>query len=268
MIPSDELKNIRVRLGLSIRDVEEFAQKIAVREENNEYRISNAFLSQIENGESTPSIFKLISLSAIYGTKYTDLLRIFGADIERISLHQLSIGSPDTHIAEFEIYDEERSVAFPVQFDPSFKLEKTALVSRIVEIWGEVPVALLQHLNLRQLKYGFIGLKDFTLYPLLRPGSFVQIDDRRRQYQTAPWRSEYERPIYFVELRDGYACSWCELQSGTLTLIPHPLSPCKIRQFRYPRDAEIVGRVTGVAMRVVDSPNQRPEDLSRLPAHT
>ena len=90
------------------------------------------------------------------------------------------------------------------------------------------------------------------MYPLLRPGSFVQIDTELRKFQALPWRTEYDRPIYFVELRDGYACSWCEIQDRELLLMPHPLSHCKIRRFVYGAEAEIVGRVTAVAMRLND----------------
>jgi len=45
----------------------------------------------------------------------------------------------------------------------------------MVELWGEVPIALIQHLDIRHSQYGYVGLEDYTLYPLLRPGSFVQM---------------------------------------------------------------------------------------------
>src|SRR5258707_391070 len=72
-----------------------------------------------------------------------------------------------------------------------------------------------------------------TLYPLLRPGSFVQIDPSVRKVQPMRWRTEFDRPIYFVELRDGDACSWCELQDGHLLLLPHPLSPRGVRRLAH-----------------------------------
>jgi hypothetical protein len=81
----------------------------------------------------------------------------------------------------------------------------------------------------------------------------VQINQKIRKVQSSKWRTEYDRPMYFVELRDGYACSWCELQGSQLLLVPHPLSPCNIRQYAFGNDAEIVGQVTAVAMRVVDT---------------
>jgi hypothetical protein len=37
-----------------------------------------------------------------------------------------------------------------------------------------------------------------------------------------------------------------------LTLIPHPLSGQLTRTFRYPNEAEVVGRITGVAMQITE----------------
>ncbi len=135
----------------------------------------------------------------------------------------------------------------------------------MVEIWGEVPIALIQHLDLKHGLYGYIGLDDLTLYPLLRPGSFVQIDRTVRKVHPLKWRTEYDRPIYFIELRDGYACSWCEQNGNQLLLVPHPLSPCSIRSFQQGGDAEIVGQVTGVAMRIVDAEERRSGGSAKLP---
>lgn len=135
----------------------------------------------------------------------------------------------------------------------------------MVEIWGEVPIALIQKLDVRHCQYGYIGLGDYTMYPLLRPGSFVQVDSQARRCQAADWRTEFDRPIYFIELRDSYACSWCEVRGSQITLIPHPLSACRIRQFAYPDDAEIVGQVTAVAMRLLANAEESPADPPRSP---
>jgi transcriptional regulator with XRE-family HTH domain len=263
--PGEQLKGIRVRLGITTREVEELSRKIADAEGNPEFYISNAWLTQVENKESIPSIYKVFSLSVIYRTKYTDLLKLFGIDLEKISKHEWLTAPEKTHLTPLEVYDTDRTITFPVRFDRGFNVEKTNLLSRMVEIWGEVPIALIQNLDIRHSQYGYIGLKDYTLYPMLRPGSFVQIDQRVNRVHPFSWRTEYDRPIYFVELRDGYACSWCELHGNQLTLIPHPLSPCGIRQFIYSTEAEIVGRVTGVAMRIIDSGDHVQGETARLP---
>src|SRR5271163_34024 len=257
--PGEQLRDIRLRLGITVREVAEESQKIAESERNPEFAISNPWLSQLENSSSV--------LSIIYRFRFIDLLGLFGVNLQKLPERQLAASSPNTHLVTIEDPDPEKTVSFPIQFDRGFNFDSTNLLSRMVEIWGDVPIALIQRLDIRHGKYGYIGLQDMTMYPLLRPGSFVQIDTELRKYQALPWRTEYDRPIYFVELRDGYACSWCEIQDRELLLMPHPLSHCKIRRFVYGAEAEIVGRVTAVAMRLndpagnVDSPAALPKRI-------
>jgi hypothetical protein len=54
----------------------------------------------------------------------------------------------------------------------------------------------------------------------------------------------------FADTRTGYACGWIEIKNGVLELIPHPDSGVPTRTFRYPGEVDVVGRVTGVAMRI------------------
>jgi len=148
---------------------------------------------------------------------------------------------------------EGETIVVPLRSQADLKLDRTNLLSRLVEIWGEVPIRLIQHLDLRKSVYGLIGMSDFTMYPILRPGSIVQIDASQQKISTVKWQNEHERPIYFIELRGEYICSWCEIREGHLLAVPYPNSKCEIRRFVYPRDAEIVGRVTGVAMRLTET---------------
>ncbi len=265
----DRLKRLRTSLGITTRGVEERSRRVAKQEGNEEFYISNAWLTQIENRHSLPSIYKIISLSIIYRIGLPDLLLIFGVDLEKIAKYQSLTQLDRTHLTNLQVYGSDRSITFPVRFDPGFTLERTSLLSRMVETWGEVPIAVIQHLDLRHSQYGYIGLEDYTMYPLLRPGTFVQVDEGVNRIQKSSWRTEFDRPIYFVELRHGYACSWCEMNGNQLSLVPHPLSPAAIRHFNYPNEAEIVGRVTAVAMRIVDEvPNSsdgRPARHSALP---
>lgn len=264
MRPGDQLRELRNRLSITTREVEEFSRTIAEDRQNEEFYISNAWLTQLENKNSIPSIYKLFSLSVIYRTKFQDLLATFGIDLNSSVRYQLALPLQKTHLVSYETPEPEKAVTFPVRFDKSFNLETTSLISRMVELWGEVPLALLQKLDVRHCQYGFIGLEDYTMYPLLRPGCFVQIEEQPGRMPDRDWRTEFDRPIYFVELRDGYACSWCEVRGTQLTLVPHPLSKCLIRQFAYPADAEIVGQVTGVAMRLLPT-DESGADLPRLP---
>ena len=266
MRSGERFREMRQRVGITTREAEESSRRIAEAEGNAEFFISNGWLTQVENNTSSiPSVHKLYSLAVIYRVKFTDLLLAFGVDLEKMATYQHLTPLPKTHTARLDVYDMERSVSFPVRFDPGLAPEKTNLLSRMVEIWGEIPLALLEQLNLRHKMYGYIGLADYTMYPLIRPGSFVQIDDRQNKVKKVPWRTEFDRPIYFVEFRKGYACSWCELRGGRLTLIPHPLSPASVSEYACPTEAEIVGRVTAVAMCLLNSSPASAGDPPRLP---
>ena len=83
------------------------------------------------------------------------------------------------------------------------------------------------------------------------------------------WRSEYERPIYFVETREGFTCCWCSLKGDHMILQPHPLSPVAVRVLRHPQEAEVLGQVVGIALKLgewlpVDSlSDAKPESKER-----
>ena len=247
----ERLKALRESLGLTTRDVEEKSQKIAEDRHSREYYVSHAWVTDIENGKFTPSIYKFHTFGTIYNRRATELMSYFGMPLGDLSRYRMSIGVPKTHLLDTGSDLEIEKVSLPVQFKQDFRLEKTNLLARVVEKWDEIPVGFLQHLDLRKSVYGYIGLEDYTLFPLIRPGSLVKIDANQRKISTEKWNTEFDRPIYFVELRNGYVCSWCQVDRGQLIVIPHPHSHQDVRRFDYPSQAEIVGRVTGVAMRIV-----------------
>ena len=251
MQPGKSLKELRARLGITVREVEEQSQKIAEAQGNPEFFVSNHWLTKLENTDRVPSIHKLFSLSAVYRVKISDLLPMFGIDQSLLQKYQIETAPQSTQLINVEDLDSAKAITFPVRFDPGFHARETNLLSRMVQVWGEVPVSLLRQLDIRRNRYGYIGLEDRTMYPLLRPGSFVLIDENVRDVDPSHWRAEFDRPIYFIELRAGYACCWCEIKGDELLLVPHPLSSQPHRRFSV-REAEIVGQVTAIATRIVD----------------
>ena len=101
-------------------------------------------------------------------------------------------------------------------------------------------------------RWGLIGRRDLTLAPLIRAGSVVQIDTRKRVLLTVKqWAHPLQRPIYFLMSREGYFWGWCELgpPEERLILVPHPLSPASSQSWKYRKEVEIVGRVVAVNIR-------------------
>ena len=245
------LRTLRESLGCTLRDVENASLQIARRLGSEEYAIPPSRLSDIETKGVVPSIFRLYSMAAIYRRDYRELLSWYGVDLNQIHLDVGSAQPTSSHISTTS--ENLIQLTLPVAFDPAFTLTKTANLGRMIEKWGVVPLSYLSAFaEDDRFTYGYIGSEDFTMYPILPPGSFVQVDESRNKAVDAVWHSEYERPIFFVETREGFVCSWCNVRRDTIVLQPHPLSPVSVRVLKHPQEAEIIGQVVGVAMRLGD----------------
>jgi transcriptional regulator with XRE-family HTH domain len=243
------LRALRESLGCTMRDVESASLQIARRLASEEFAIPPSRLSDIETKGVVPSIFRLYSMAAIYRRDYRELLSWFGVELNDIHLDIGGAHPPTSHLSNTS--DNVADAKVPVRFDPGFSLEKTTNLGRMIEKWGVVPLSYLSMFaEDDRYTYGYIGSEDLTMYPILPPGSFVQVDESRSKAVERAWRTEYERPIYFVETREGFVCSWCQVRRDTIVLQPHPLSPVAIRMLRHPQEAEIIGQVVGVAMRL------------------
>ena len=244
------LRALRETLGYRMRDVELASNQIAQRFDSEEFAIPPSRLSDIETKGIIPSIFRLYSFAAIYRREYRELLSFYGLELDGISA-DIRFGHPQkSHLSE--ALSNVTQVRIPTRLDPGFSLQKTTDLRRAIEQWGTVPMAYLELFADDRYTYGYIGSEDFTMYPILQPGSFVQVDETKNKVGEGIWRSEFERPIYFVEMREGFTCCWCSIRRDSIVLQPHPLSPVSVRVLRYPQEAEVLGQVIGVAMRLGD----------------
>jgi transcriptional regulator with XRE-family HTH domain len=242
------LRALRERLGLTMREVESASLRIAERHTNDEFAVTPSRLSDIETKGSVPSIFRLYSLAVIYRCDVREVLSWYGIDLG-LSAADLNLSLPPrSHFTETQ--QGAFAVRMPTRLDPAFDPRRSSNLSRMVEQWGLVPLAHLANFSSEKYTYGYIGSEDFTMYPLLPPGTFLQVDESRSEVVQRIWRSEYERPIYFVETREGYTCSWCSLKGDHIVLQPHPLSPVAVRVLRHPQEAEVVGQVVGIALKL------------------
>jgi transcriptional regulator with XRE-family HTH domain len=263
--PGQYLKTVRERLQVGLREVQEASAIIASEEANESFYVSAARLAQIENETSIPSVFKLFSLCSIYGLDLLEVLSKYGVDANRTHSYGSRLLPEVTRTLAAEIHGSIEKVTVPVRLDPTFRLETTQLINRAVALWGEIPAAFLLRCNPRHHTYGFVGLGDRTMFPLLRPGSLVMIDPQRRRIQQNGWKSEYERPVYFLELREGYRCAWCQIDGSRLTLIPHPISGLPVQSFSLASEVDVLGQVVGVAMRLIPPDAASVERAPRLP---
>jgi transcriptional regulator with XRE-family HTH domain len=217
-----KLKSLRNRRNITVREVEQASSRIADVKGDKRFRISNGWLAQLEKGDSEPSMWKLFSLSVIYHANLLDLLLLYNIDVNEKEKYE-TVADP-----------------FLTQLISQNGLSTTLKA-------GQSGDNCPNH-----IVYGHLGLAEFTMYPMIRPGALLKIDISQNKVVMNTWRNEYERPVYFIELRGAYACGWCELQGNQLLIIPHQSSRASVRRFTYPREAEIVGRVVGYSTNCVD----------------
>ncbi len=242
-----KLKRARERLNLRFRDVEEASITIATRHKNDEYVIALSRLSDIENKGTVPTIYRLYSLCTIYRLKMEDVLEWYGIKLSELPADAVHINISRTHMIAFEP-NGNGEVQIPLSLDPGVDFRKTTDLTRMIQRWGKLPLAMLNGLDAKHQRYAFIGSEDWSMYPLIQPGSLVLIDDTRRKIVNSGWMNEFERPIYFFEhRREGYGCGWCTLTENQLVVQPHPASMCPPTVYAS-CDVDILGQVCGVAM--------------------
>jgi transcriptional regulator with XRE-family HTH domain len=245
-----KLRELREQIGLTLRDVEVASITLADTRGIEEFVINPSRLSDIETKGVVPSIYRLYVLSVIYRADYAELLKLYGVDLGATVSDYAVCRPSKTHI--LEVMNGRGSAQVPVKLDPGFDFRKSSDMGRMIENWGVVPLQYLQDLQKSKYKYAYVGTEDLTMYPLILPGSFLQIDESRYRVEDSKWRSEFERPIYLIETRDGHVCCWCSVKRGEIVLQSHPLSPVPPRILKHPQEAEVLGQVVGVAMRLVE----------------
>ena len=244
------LRTLREKLGLTMRDVENSSARIADKYHNEEFSVPPSRLSDIETKGLLPSIHRLYTLSVIYHRDLRELLSWYGIDVNNSAADLGLVAPPKSHFSD--ALASLSAAQVPVRMDPGFDERRTMHLGRMVEEWGLVPLSYLAQFANSAFTYGYVGHHDFTMYPILPPGSFIQVDESRNKVVEGSWRSEYERPIYFVETREGHTCCWCSMRKEEIILQPHPLSPVPIRVLRHPQEAEVLGQVVGVAMKLTE----------------
>jgi len=252
-----KFREIRERFNLTYRDIEEATRQMANTQLNPEYLVTISRLSEIENNNVVPSIYRLYSLCVVYRVSFAEALRWYGVDLRSFQKDATLLSSGKTYLIP-ESADDHEEIRVPIRLDPGFSPQKTSYLSRMIQAWGTTPLVMLRQLETHNYRYGYLGLDDWMMYPLIMPGSLVQIDPERRRVESEGWRNDFERPIYFLETRDCYFCSWLTpMNRGELLIQPYSLSPCKASVVMTPAEAVIVGQVIGAAMHLASGQAER-----------
>jgi len=237
--PGLRLRQKREALGLTYRDVEKASYEIAVKRGRPEFILHISRLADIENRNIVPSLHKLYSIAAIYHEDPVEITGWYEASFRQTFHDGASFPPPRTHLSE-----AMPSTVMRAMREETFDSSSTGLLKHLPAAIGQFPG--LEAISNGRYRYGHIGLSDRRMVPLLRPGSLVRVDTNLRQIEDSEWSNEYDRPMYFVELRGGYRCGWFRKERARLIMQPHTLSHCSPEAWRTPEEAEVVGQEVGV----------------------
>jgi transcriptional regulator with XRE-family HTH domain len=234
-----KLRAIRTHWKLSLREVEERTQRLAQHWNNPAYRISASWLDRVERENRDLSATKLIVLAAVYGLNPEQMLSLCPTGPAPQSVEPVS--SPNaTMLLDEGLLNDHALLWLPDSLVTATPPEETMLLTGQNGNPGN------------HLRRAVIGRRDRTLEPMIHAGSILLIDTQKRAIANRrEWTHEFDRPIYFLLTRDGYVTGFCELdkEARWLTLVPHPLSYESSRRWKYRKEIDVIGTVTGVSLR-------------------
>lgn len=118
-------------------------------------------------------------------------------------------------------------------------------MNHLLTIWREVPLLLMLDVDWKRGPLVLVGQADRMMWPLLPPGSLLQLDQTERTVEDGRW-DEFERPVYLVEYKGKFRCCHLQRRGDTLRLISHLESPERTSTSVPCREAKIMGRLTTI----------------------
>jgi hypothetical protein len=128
--------------------------------------------------------------------------------------------------------------------------------TRLLTGWSNIPLLLMLDVDWTRGPLVLIGLKDYMMWPLLPPGSLLQLDPEIRTIEKGEW-TEFERPIYLIEYRNRFFCCHAQRRREVLLLISHAESPVSPSTAIPAKDARVRGRLTPI-FRPLANPGGQP----------
>ncbi|WP_051978798.1 helix-turn-helix domain-containing protein [Edaphobacter aggregans] len=236
-----QLRAARLRLELTLREVEERSLLLGQQWGNPAYRISASWLNRVEREKGGLSATKLIVLSYIYNLTPDQMLSLCPKTTDTAAQLVPIPSSNATLLLHAGPLEDHARLWVPDKLITEPPPEETTLLP-------SNDVVLPSH-----FRRGVIGRRDRTMEPMILPGAIVLVDIQRRAIVgRREWTNEFERPIYFLFTRKGYHFGFCDLdrKSEWLTLVPHALSPePRDMRWRYRKEVEVIGTIVGVFTR-------------------
>ena len=116
---------------------------------------------------------------------------------------------------------------------------------RLLAMWGNVPLLLMLDVDWERGPLVLIGTADRMMWPLLPPGSLLQLDQAARNIDGGSF-TEFDRPIYLIEYRNRFQCCHAQRRRDAISLISHGESGWSPSISVSLKEARVRGQVTPI----------------------
>lgn len=218
-------------------------QSAALYGRSSPYFIPHNLYYDLRAGSFRPSIHQIWLLSRISGYRLSDWLRVFGYNVEDITLLQVLLPSKRTFVLDTSLTDpqewvpwfENRPGGVPVPaIEPVAKFLKAAPARRI---------GLVQSPSAQRFCYAKIGREDSFAFPDLAAGSIVRVDPGIGDCLALRENSAISQRFYLIEHSKGFSC--CRIRvvgNGVIVPVDNRLSHAQV-ELHCPKQARIWGAV-------------------------
>src|SRR5687768_6298530 len=123
--------------------------------------------------------------------------------------------------------------------------DRSTAMHRLLSTWSDVPLPLMLDVDWDRGPLVLIGLSDRMMWPLLPPGSLLQLNPKVRTVASGTWL-EFDRPIYLIEYRGRFYCCHAQRRGDMLRLISHAESPSRPSISVPFKEARVRGQLTPI----------------------
>jgi hypothetical protein len=244
-VPRGQIADTLVHLRSLFREIPRANKSEELAHEKRELLTKN-LLSNLLRTKDHPTLHAVLEVADVFSLTLDGAHRLFGYELERIREYDLRLNAGRTHIIETYPFERDLPIELPSQLGSDEVFTRTSTLHDLVRGWQtEVPIRTLEDGNWRQhgAFYVHVGTED-SLGSSLPPGALalvVPVDDAERLRPNP-------RAIYLLQFGNGYRCSRCVVTRGKLLLLVSGRRYNGPREFGYPREVRIAGRVRMFAL--------------------
>jgi hypothetical protein len=211
---------------------------------DDEADLSSDLLTNLRKFGSVPSPRQLRALKLRLSMTIGGTFKLFGYRLDSMRQFESLLNGERTRFVESYPFHRDRPIDLPGTLGAHDAFQRTSFFSELVVCWQHgIPIRAIRgpHWQKDGFLYAQVGTRDTLAMPKVPPGSFLAIRPIGEKERQNP---DPER-IYYLQHGSGYLCCHCAVRQGRLLLIARDHDHYTgLREFLYPGQIRIVGRVT------------------------